>query len=182
MEVCLANKWCWRTDASNDLCWQLGRIVWDIALSNKSCARYLSGCLFYAKHCSQAFFQQLTTALWSSETTVPNIVVPSLSRVQPCDPTDCSTPGFSISWSLLKLMSIESVMPHNHVIFCCPLLLLPSVFPIIRASSSESALCIRWPKDWSFSISPSNEYSGLISFRMDWLDLLVVQGTFRYLL
>ena len=85
------------------------------------------------------------------------------------------------SWSLLKLMSIESVMPSNHVILCHPLLLLPSIFPSIRVSSKESVLGIRWPKYWSFSfsISPSNEYSGLISFRMDWLDLLAVQVTLK---
>ena len=85
------------------------------------------------------------------------------------------------SQSLLKLMSIESVMPSNHLILCLPLLLQPSIFPSIRVFSNESALCIRWPKYWSFSfnISPSNEYSGLISFRMDWLDLLVVQGTLQ---
>ena len=83
------------------------------------------------------------------------------------------------SWSLLKLMSIESVMPFNHLILCHPLLLSPSIFPSIRVFSNESVLHIRWPKYWSFSfsISPSNEYSGPISFRMDWLDLLVVQGT-----
>ena len=88
------------------------------------------------------------------------------------------------SWGLLKLMSIESVMPSNHLILCRPLLLLPSVFPSIRVFSNESALLIRWPKYWSFSfgISPSNEYSGLISFRMDWLDLLAVQGTLKSLL
>ena len=83
------------------------------------------------------------------------------------------------SWSLLKLMSIESVMPSNHLILCRPLLLLPSIFPSIRVFSNKSVLCIRWPKYWSFSISPSNEYSGLISFRMDWLDLLAVQGTLK---
>ena len=85
------------------------------------------------------------------------------------------------SWSLLKLMSIESVMPSNHLILCCPLLLLPSIFPNIRVFSSESVLWIRWPKYWSFtcSISPSNEYSGLISCRIDWFDFLVVQGTLR---
>ena len=88
------------------------------------------------------------------------------------------------SWSLLRVMSIESVMPSIHLILCCPLLLLPSIFPSIRVFSSESVLCIRWPKYWSFSFSirPSNEYSGLISFRMDWLDLLVVQGTLKSLL
>ena len=88
------------------------------------------------------------------------------------------------SWSLLKLMSIESVMPSNHFILCRPLLLLPSIFPSIRVFSSESALCIRWPKYWnfSFSISPSNEHPGLISFRVDWLDLRAVQGTLKSLL
>ena len=88
------------------------------------------------------------------------------------------------SWSLLKLMSIKSVMPSNHFILCHPLLLLPSIFPSIRVFSNESVLCIRWPEYWSFSfsISPSNEYSGLISFRMDWLDLLAIQGTLKSLL
>ena len=88
------------------------------------------------------------------------------------------------SWILLKLMSIESVMPSNHLILCGPLLLPPSIFPGIRVFSYESALRIRWPKDWSFSfsISPSNEYSGLISFRMDWFDLLAVQRTLKSLL
>ena len=86
-------------------------------------------------------------------------------------------------WSLLKLMSIESVMPSNHLIFCHPLL-LPSIFPSLRVFSNESVLQIRWPKYWSFSfsISPTNEYSGLISFRKDWLDLLAVQGTLKSLL
>ena len=87
-------------------------------------------------------------------------------------------------WSLLKLMSIESVMPSNHLILCHPLLLQPSIFPTIGVFSKESVLCIRWPKYWSFSfsISPSNEYSGLISFRIDWFDLLAVQGTLKSLL
>ena len=85
------------------------------------------------------------------------------------------------SQSLLKLMFIGSVMPSNHIILCCPLLLLPSIFPSIRVFSNESVLHIRWPNYWSFSISPSNEYSGLISFRMDWLDLLAVQGTLKSL-
>ena len=92
--------------------------------------------------------------------------------------------SFIISQGLLKLMSNESVMPSNHLILCCPLLLLPSIFPSIRVFSNESALRIRWAKDWSFSvsISPSNEHPGLISFRMDWLDLLAVQGTLKSLL
>ena len=99
---------------------------------------------------------------------------------------DYSTPAsLSIinSWSLLRLMSIKSVMSSKHLILYRPLLLLPSVFPSIRVFSNESALCIRWPKYWSFSfnISPSNEHSGLISFRMDWLDLLAVQGTLKSL-
>ena len=86
------------------------------------------------------------------------------------------------SWSLLKLMSIESVMPSNHLTLCRPLLLPPSIFPSIRVFSNESVLRIIWPKYWSFSISPSNEYSGLISFRMDWLSLLAVQGTLKSLI
>ena len=88
------------------------------------------------------------------------------------------------SRSLLRLMSIRSLMPSNHLILCCPLVLLPSIFPSIRVFSGESALRIRWPKYWSFSfnISPSNEHSGLIFFRMDWLDLLTVQGTLKSLL
>ena len=104
-----------------------------------------------------------------------------------CDPMDCRTPGFlsfTITQSLLKLMSIKSVMPSNHLILCCPLFLLHSIFPSIRVFSNESVLLIRWPKYWSlsFSISPSKEYSRLISFRRDWLDLLTVQGTLKSLL
>ena len=100
---------------------------------------------------------------------------------------DCSTPGFPAHHqrqSLLKLTSIESVMPSNHLILFRPLLLLPSIFPSIRVFSNESVLFIRWPKYWSFSfsISPSNEYSGLISFRIDWFDLFAVQGTLKNLL
>ena len=89
--------------------------------------------------------------------------------------------SITISQNLLKLMSIESVMPSNHLILCRPLLLPPSIFPSIRVFSNELVLCIRWPKYWSFSfnISPSSEYSGLISFRMDWLDLLTVPGTLK---
>ena len=95
-----------------------------------------------------------------------------------------ASPPFTISRSLLKLTSIESVMPSNHLILFHPLLLPPPIFPSIRVFSNESALCIRWPNYWSFSfnISPSSEYSGLISFRMDWLDLLAVQETHKSLL
>jgi len=104
-----------------------------------------------------------------------------------CDPVDWSTPGFIVHHqhpSLLKLLSTESVIPSNHLILCHPLLLLPSIFPSIRVFSSESVLHIRWPKYWSFSfnISLSNEYSRLISFRMNWVDLLAVQGTLKSLL
>ena len=103
-----------------------------------------------------------------------------------CDSMDCSTPGFPVLhhlWSLLKLTCIESVMPSNQLSLCCSLLLLPSIFPSIRVFFNETALCIRWPKCWSisFSISPSNEYSGLISFRIDWFDLLTGQGTLKSL-
>ena len=103
-----------------------------------------------------------------------------------CDPMDCSTPGFHVQHQLpelLKLMSTESVRPSNHLILCHPLLLPPSIFPSIRVFSNESVI-IRWPKYWSFSfsISPSNEHPGMISFRMDWLDLLAVQGTLKSLL
>ena len=109
--------------------------------------------------------------------------------VSVCNPMDCSTPVFPVHHqlpSLLKLMSMESLMPSNHLILCCLLLLLPSVFPSIRVFSNESVLHIRWPKyqSFSFSISPSNEfeYSGLISYRMDCLDLLAVQRTHKSLL
>ena len=88
--------------------------------------------------------------------------------------------SFTISQSLLKLISIESVMPSNHLILCPPLLLLPSIFSSIRVSSNESALCIRWSKCWSFCMSPSNEYSEFISFRIDWFDLLAVQGILKF--
>ena len=111
--------------------------------------------------------------------------VQSLSHVQlfatpwtsACQASQASS--ITNSQSLLKLTSLESVMPSNHLILCCPLLLLLSIFPSIRVFSNESVLCIRWPKYWdfSFSISPSNEYLGLSTFRMNWLDLLAVQGT-----
>ena len=120
------------------------------------------------------------------------------SRPSVHDRMDCSVPGRLLhswdfpgkstgvypNWSLPKPMFIESVIPSNHLILCHPFLLLPSIFPRIRVFSNESALCIRWPKYWSFSLnmSPSNEHPGLISFRMDWLDLLAAQGTFKSLL
>ena len=112
----------------------------------------------------------------------------SLSRVRlfvtPWTAARQASLSITNSQTLLKLMSIESVMPSNHLILCHPRLLLPSVFPSMRIFSNESALCIRWPKYWSFSfnISPSNEYSELISFKIDWLDLLAVQGTLKRLL
>ena len=114
-----------------------------------------------------------------------HIVVQSLSRVQlfvtPWTAAHQAPLSFTISWSLLKFMSIESVMLSNHLIFCLPLLLLPSIFPSIRVFSNGSALRIRWPKYWSFSfsVSPSNEYSGMIFFRIDWFDLPEAQGTLR---
>ena len=119
-----------------------------------------------------------------------NIQLSSVAQLCPylCDPMDgaaCQASlSITISQSLFKVLSIESVMPSNHLILCCPLLLLLSIFPSIRVFSNESVLCIRWPKHWSFSfsISPSNEYSGLISFRMDWLNFLAVQGTLKSLL
>ena len=118
-----------------------------------------------------------------------NVVVAVQSLLCPtlCDPMDCSTSGFPVLHclqSLHKLMSIKSVMPSPYLILCRPLLLLPSICPSIRVLSNESVLHLRWPKCWSFSfnISPSNEYSGLISFRMDWFDLLAVQGILKNLL
>ena len=114
--------------------------------------------------------------------------VQSLSHVQlfttPWTAAREASLSITNSQSLLKLMSIELVMSSNHLILCCSLLFPPSIFPSTRVFSNESVLCIRWPKYWSFSfsISPSDEYSGLISFRMDWLDLLVVQGTLKSLL
>ena len=115
-----------------------------------------------------------------------SFVVQSLSRVQffmtPRTAARQVSLSFTISRSLLKLMFIESVMLTNHLILCHPLVLLPSIFPSIKVFSNESVLCIRWPKYWSFSISPSNEYSGLISLRIDWFDLLAVQGILKRLL
>ena len=141
-------------------------------------------------------------SFWGSNNENLNILSPNVCQIPPMQDmyylvqvshsvvSDSATPwtaaiqaSLSITnfWSLLKLISIESVMPSNHLLLCRPLLLLPSIFPSIRVFSNESVLHIRWPKYWSFSfsISPSNEYLGLISFRMDWLELLAVQGTLR---
>ena len=118
-----------------------------------------------------------TCCLWFSS-------VQLLSCIRLCDPMDCSTPGFPVHYQLPELTQahiLESVMPSNYLILCCPLLLWPSIFPSIRVFPNESVLHIRWPKYWSFSlsISPSNEYSRLIFFRMNWLDLPAVQGTLK---
>ena len=102
-----------------------------------------------------------------------------------CDPMDCSMPGFPVHHQFLELaqiLSIKLVMPSNHLILCHPIILQPSIVPSIRVFSNKSLRCIRWPKYWSFSISPSNEYSVLISFRTDWFNLLTVQGTLKSLL
>ena len=165
------------------------------------CSRSLTGESSWASHILnrksvlsgnrlQAFFS-VSNSLFSPYPFRPLPVsqsVQSLSRVRlfltPWTSARQASLSITNSWSLLKLMSIKSVMPSKHLILCCPLLLLPSIFPSITVFSNESVLCIRWPKYWScsFSISPSNVYSGLISFRMDWLDLLAVQGTLRSLL
>ena len=123
-----------------------------------------------------------------SQHSTASVIVQSLSCVRlfvtPWTVARQASPSFTVSWSLLKLMSLESVMPSNHVIFYISHLPLPSIFPSIRIFSNKSVLRIRWPNYWSFSfsISPSNEYSGLISFRIDWFDLLAVQRTLKSLL
>ena len=128
-------------------------------------------------------------SLFSLNRTCYFVVVQLLSHVQlfaiPWTTTCRGSLSITNSWSLLKFMSVESVMPSNHLIFCHPLLLQPSIFPSIRVFSNESALHIRWPKYWSFSFNIceySNEYSGFIFFSLDWLDLLAVQGTLKSLL
>ena len=141
-------------------------------------------CLFSLTLCIHVFIKYHTKFYYSNHCCCCSVTnsCPTL-----CDPTDCSMLGFpahTISWSLLKLMSIESAMPSSHLNLCCARLLLPSIYPSIKVFSKESALCLRWPKYWSFSfsISPSKEYSGLISFRIDWFDLLAVQETLKSLL
>ena len=139
------------------------------------CLIAINDLLYYVK--TTNYGHEFSLLLWFNCSDVSNSAIPWTTARQ-------ASLSFTISWNLLKLMSVESVMPSNHIILCGPLLLLPSIFPNIRVFSNESVLHIRWPKYWnfSFSISPSNEYSGLISFRMDWLDLLAVQETLRSLL
>jgi len=141
------------------------------------------------EHCLRTYMSKYVITL--SSVLIDNftvVVVQLLSHVQlfttPWTAAHQASLSFTISQSLLKFKSIESVTPSTHLILCCPLLLLPSIFPSIKVFSNESALCIRWPNYWSFSfnISPSTEHPGLISFRMDWLDLLAVQGTLKSLL
>ena len=152
--------------SSNELFWYQYQDTWahnrvghDLVMMDQKQPKHLFICSVQSLNCVQLFVTPWTAAHQASL-------------------------SITNSRSLLKLMPIESVMPSNHLILCCPLLFLPSVLPSIRVFSNESALCIRWPKYWSFSFSigPSNEYSGLTSFRMDWLDLLAVQVTLKSLL
>ena len=143
-------------------------------------SKIFTSCYFKERFCQPSIFPSTSISCgdWLQSSSVTQSC-PTL-----CDPMDCDTPGFPVHHQLpelLKLMSIELVMPSKHLILCCPLLLLPSIFSSIRVFSNESALHIGWAKFWSFSfnISPSNEHPGLISFRMDWLDLLAVQGTLK---
>ena len=145
----------------------------------------------YSRDLSQVLLEDLNLTKKkriNSYTNTQTSSVQLLSRIQlfvtPWTAAHQASLSITDSWSLLKLMSIESVMPSNHLILCCFLLLPPSIFPSIRVFSNESVLHIRWPKNWSFSfsISLSNEYSGLVSFRMDWFDLLSVQGILKSLL
>ena len=131
-----------------------------------------------ASYSHSPFLGSCSCCCYSVAQSCPNFVTPWTAAHQ-------ASLSFTITRSLLKLMSIKSVMPSNHLVLCHPLLLLPSIFPNIRVfSNKESALCIRWQKYWSFSlsISPSNEYSGLISFRIGWFDIIAVQGTLKSLL
>ena len=150
-------------------CWSYGKVMFKFRGNWQ---------IVFKSHCHCHYFKILPIKLTS--------VVDVLLCLTLCDPRDCSMPGFSVLYYLLEFaqfMFIESMMPSNHLIHCHPLLLQLSIFPSIRVFSNESALCTRWPKYWSFnfSISPSNEHSGLISFRIDWFDLPVVQGTLKSL-
>ena len=148
---------------------------------------YLLGYFLKNSQTSEISGQWYVNSTYESYLAYTSVQFSSVAQSRPtlCNPMNRSMPGLPVHYqSPPKRMSIVLVMPSNHLILCCPLLFLPSIFPSIRVFSNESALCIRWPKYWSFSfsISPSNEYSGLISFRMDWLDLLAVQGTLKSLL
>ena len=171
--------------------WTLGLFsTWQFEASAKAVTFWSH---HYTLHTKKSYLLRLVSSrsqmasMWHTHQTWVHISsVQSLSRVQlSVTPWSCQASLYiTNTQSLLKLTSIESVIPSNHLIFCCPLLLLPLIFPSIRVFSSESVLHIQWPKYWNFSfrIHPSNEYSGLISFRMDWLDLLVVQRTLKSLL
>ena len=186
--------------------WQLHILPTWIVLQSLSCILLVTGVASFATpYCSTPGFPVPTWTQHSNLYLRPSpflsppdcyiqlptchlFIVQSLSHVllfaTPWNAACQASLSFTISWTLLKLMSIELVMPSNRFVLCHPVLLLPSVFPSIRVFSNESGLYFRWSKYWSisFSISPSNEYSGLISFRMDWLDLLAVQGTLKSLL
>ena len=164
--------------------WYPLRLTVLISLTSKGLSRVFSN-ITVQKH--KFFNTQLS--LWSKSHIHTSVQFSSVAQscLTLCNPVDCSTPGFPAHHQLpelSQLMSIESVMPSNHLILCRPPFLPPSIFPRIRVFSYESVLHIRWPKYWSFSfsISPFDKYSGLISFRMDWLDLLAVQGTLKSLL
>ena len=139
---------------------------------------------FHHLFCKLKHLSQHSPAITITTTCCCSVAQSCLTLVTPWTAARQASLSFTISWSLLKLMSIESVIPSNHLILCHPPLLLPSIFPSIRVFSNESALHIKWPKYWSFSFSirASNEHSGLNSFRMDWLDLLPVQGMLKSLL
>ena len=153
------------------------RAEWRLSLGESNSTSFSTHTTFLSRSSSPTFSFYRWKNSVQSLSHVQLFVTPRTAALQASLP-------ITNSRSLLKLMSVESVMPFNHFILCWPLLLLTSIFPSIRVFSSESVLCIRWPKYWSFSfnISPSNEHSGLISFRMDWLDLLTVQGTLKSLL
>ena len=159
-------------------------ILTHIYLSNCSLHHSTNHFLLRITSSQNSFICMLSILPWSLQKVI--VVVQSPSCVQlfvtPWTAAHQASLSFTLSWSLLKFMSIELVMPSDHLILCHPFSFLPSIYPSIRVFSNESALCIRWPMQWSFSISPSNEYSGLIFFRIDWLDLLAVQGTLKSLL
>jgi len=175
----LLATWC---PASSQLKWTKGQVRGEksfLSWLTLSIAWFLHACFhksIYSLHfygCKKGL--QLILVVVQLLSHVQLFVTPWIAAHQACL-------SFTISQSLLKLMSIESVMPSNHLILCHPLVLLLSIFPSIRIFSNESALLIRWPKYWNFSISPCNVYLGLISFKIYWLDLLAVQGTLKSLL